>query len=59
MSYKVVVPGHGDISRVPGLHASLETLYNNTHFDKLTQATANYTADPTTENAMTRRLKSS
>ena len=25
---------------------------NNTHFDKLTQATANYTADPTTENAL-------
>ena len=33
MSYKVVVPGHGDISRVSELHASLETLYNNTRFD--------------------------
>ena len=33
MSYKVVVPGHGDMTRVSELHASLETLYNNTRFD--------------------------
>lgn len=33
MSYKVVVPGHGDTARAPELHASLETLNNNARFD--------------------------